>query len=174
MVLITGGASNGKSSYAEDICMRLSSPRYYLATMLPCGSESLEKIEKHRQKRKGKGFITIEKYTDIAETADNISGGTLLMECISNLTANEMFDDKGNVRDPVEKIINGAGRLKEACDDLVVVTNEVGACHKSYGDTVMQYIRAMGAINAGLAAMADTVYELVCGQAVLLKGEKIQ
>lgn len=41
IVFITGGAKNGKSSYAQDLAVKLASggKHYYLATMIPCDEE---------------------------------------------------------------------------------------------------------------------------------------
>ena len=38
IVFITGGAKNGKSSYAQNLAVKLASggKHYYLATMIPC------------------------------------------------------------------------------------------------------------------------------------------
>ena len=39
MILLTGGSACGKSTYAEEICMKCHSPKYYLAAMQPYGEE---------------------------------------------------------------------------------------------------------------------------------------
>ena len=46
IVFITGGAKNGKSSYAQDLAVKLASggKHYYLATMIPCDEEDLSLI----------------------------------------------------------------------------------------------------------------------------------
>ena len=40
---------------------------YYIATMYPYGTETEEKIADHRRRREGKGFRTLEWYTNITE-----------------------------------------------------------------------------------------------------------
>ena len=49
--LITGGSASGKSAFAEDLVMSLPGRRIYLAAMERSGTESLERIEKHRNNR---------------------------------------------------------------------------------------------------------------------------
>ena len=56
---MTGGSACGKSSYAESLAVRLNGPRYYLAAMQPYGEGGAEKIARHREMRRGKGFETI-------------------------------------------------------------------------------------------------------------------
>lgn len=170
MILLCGGAANGKSAYAESVCMRFPTPRYYLAAMQPYGAEGEARIARHRAQRAGKGFETVERYTDYA-SLQLPTRGTALLECIANLTANEMFDACGNVTDPVERVLSGVAAVERQCEHLVVITNDVGSDGCVYAPETAAYIDAMGRINAALAAHADTVVELVAGIPILLKGE---
>lgn len=170
MILLTGGSACGKSSYAESLCMRFETPRYYIAAMKPFGEDCQAKIERHREMRYGKGFETIERYTDLSGLLLP-EKGTALLECICNLTANEMFDANGNITDPIKTVLSGTEALKSQCENLIVVTNDVGSDSKTYDDGTRAYIRALGQINAELAKQADMVYELVCGIPLVLKGE---
>ena len=170
MILLTGGSACGKSSYAESICVNAPAPRWYLAAMQPYGEEGRRKVEKHRKLRAGKGFETIERYTDYA-SLDLPVRGTALLECICNLTANEMFDEQGNQTDPYERVMAGVAHLESQCDLLVVITNDVGSDGILYEEGTQDYIRVLGKINAALAARADTVIEMVAGIPILWKGE---
>ena len=171
-ILLTGGSANGKSTYAESICVRLPGPRYYIAAMRPYGSESQKKIERHRIMRADKGFETFERYTDLKGLVLP-EKGTVLLECMCNLTANEMFDDLGNMRDPSSDIIEGIENLKKQSRDLIVVTNDVGGDIYGYSDSTMEYMRVLGRLNAYLANDFDTVIEVVAGIPLPVKGEII-
>ena len=170
MILLTGGSACGKSSYAEDICMHGPAPLYYLAAMQPYGEDGQRKVERHRRLRAGKGFETIERYTDYA-SLELPERGTALLECICNLTANEMFDENGNQSDPRERVLTGVENLAKQCELLVVITNDVGSGGDIFEDGTNDYIRAIGEINAVLASRADTVIEMVAGIPILMKGE---
>lgn len=170
MILLTGGSACGKSSYAESLCLRFPQPRYYIAAMRPYGDGSAEKIQRHRDLRRGKGFETIERYTDLSGLVLP-ERGTALLECICNLTANEMFDEAGNLTDPYDAVMSGVEALRRQCENLVVVTNDVGSDSRGYDPGTRAYVRALGRINAALAQQADAVYELVCGIPLALKGE---
>lgn len=170
MILLTGGSACGKSSYAEKICTQMPLPRYYIAAMRPYGEGGMEKVQRHREMRRGKGFETFERYTDLG-ALELPERGTVLLECICNLTANEMFDDEGNYSDPVERVISGVEALQKQCDTLIVVTNDVGTDCVAYDASTQAYIEVLGRINAELAVRADSVCELVCGIPLVLKGE---
>lgn len=171
MTLVTGGAKCGKSHFAEKIFDDFSGRKFYIATMQPYGDEALSAIERHRKIRAGKGFETIEKYTDIKEINLPKNCG-ILLECTANLCANEMFRD-GEIYDPTDKIIRGFEYLKNRAKQLVIVTNEVGCDGISYEKGTADYIKIMGKINTKAAEISDNVIECVYGIPVPLKGRSI-
>jgi len=183
MTLIIGGSGSGKSAYAEksaDSLSQTKDQKYYLATMqvLEDDKEGHRKVERHRQLRRGKGFITIEQPVDIDQAVEKMdriqmSGTrTALLECIANLTANEMF--AGEIPRSSEqvsaKIIEEIGRLRQNVTHLVIVSSNVFEDGTAYDKTTMEYIQAMGTINQRLAVMADRVVEVVVGIPVLICG----
>lgn len=169
MTVITGGSKCGKSSYAEKILDSFTGKKLYIATMIPYGDEAQTAIERHRKIRMGKGFETLEKYTDIEEICLPKGYGVLL-ECMGNLCANEMFRDE-KITDPTEKIISGIERVKSQAAQLVIVTNAVGSDGISYGRETMEYIKILGRINRCMAETADNVIECVYGIPLPLKGK---
>lgn len=171
--LLTGGAACGKSSYAEQLALRLGSPRYYIASMQPYGEEGELRIRRHRAMRAGKGFQTIERYTDLQGLELPEQNGIVLLECLCNLTANEMFSPEAEGSDCVERVLSGVERLAGQCRQLILITNEIGGDGGGYLDRSGEYIEALGRINQALARRADHVWEMVCGIPVLRKGELV-
>ena len=178
MTLIIGGSGSGKSSYAEQYVKEYAaeSQKYYLATMqvFDGDQEGRAKVARHRQLRRGKGFVTIEQPRDIDCALDKMISGvqkTALLECISNLTANEMFlgEHCRSAEQVSVKVIGEVRRLNQGVAHLVVVSNNVFEDGIAYDETTMEYIRAMGAVNQKLAAMADRVVEVVVGIHIVLK-----
>lgn len=158
LVLITGGSGSGKSEFAENTAMQLGEKRTYIATMKPFGAEAQKRIERHRGLRAGKGFDTVECYTDIKNL--DVSG-TALLECMPNLLANEMFGGSGE--NAVEEIIEGVCALASKCDNLVIVTNEVSSDGIDYGEETEKYKKNLGTLNCRISANTDEVYEVSCG-----------
>lgn len=172
-MLLYGGSGCGKSTYAEAIAGDMAGPRYYIATMRPYGEESLLRIARHQTMRAERGFITVERYTDLASIRLPQPGGVLLLECLCNLTANEMFDPDGCGPDnAVGHIMAGLDHLRCQCEHMILVSNEVGAdaLPNCYEPPVSAYIETLGHINRLLAASCDSVAELVCGIPLWLKG----
>ena len=179
MTLIIGGSGSGKSAYAEDYMVSISEDRkkYYIATMQIYDEEGKRKVERHRMLRGGKGFSTIEQPIDIGKAAEKMEDGerTALLECISNLTANEMFLEEvpGTEEVITEKIVGEIAVLNRELTHLVIVSNNVFEDGNVYDKTTMAYIRAMGRINQKLAEMADEVVEVVVGIPIVIKDKNI-
>lgn len=177
-VLVLGGSGSGKSAYAEELLCALAgksqTTKYYLAAMRVYDEERTRKVEKHRERRRGKGFLTIEQPVRIGDALFQMKSGrkAVLLECISNLTANEMFTDT-QIR-PKETVaacvLQGVTQLMRETAHLVVVSGNVFEDGVVYDRTTMDYIYAMGEINRQLAAHADRVVEVVAGIPVPVSG----
>lgn len=164
--------------------------------------EGQRKIDRHRRLRAGKGFITIEQPRDIKKAVEKLqsenclkTGRSALLECMSNLVANEMFppvdasgmqaaeaekealDDPENMKDyetaqisrVSKKVLKEVSILSENVAELVIVTNNVFEDGVCYDESTMNYIKAMGIVNRGLAAMAERVVEVVAGIPMTVK-----
>lgn len=169
MTLMIGGSGSGKSAYAEGYIASLSreKTKYYIATMQVYDAEGRKKVERHRMSRKNKGFVTIEQPVDIEKAAEKMEEGekTALLECISNLTANEMFSGEAPKTEAAvtEKVVRGIEALRKEVAHLIIVSNNIFEDGTGYDETTMGYIRAMGRINEKLAEAADEVIEVVAG-----------
>jgi adenosylcobinamide kinase/adenosylcobinamide-phosphate guanylyltransferase len=110
--LVIGGAASGKSAYAEQLIVAAGNkPRTYIATMQPFDDECRARIQKHRMMRQEKGFETIECYTDLAVLEGKLpKGGAVLLECLSNLAANERYSPEGAGERALEAMIKGVQR----------------------------------------------------------------
>ncbi len=168
--LITGGSGSGKSRYAEEQILNLGpGQRIYIATMYPYDAESHQRIQRHRAMRAEKKFETVECYTGLAEQ-EFPQGANILLECMSNLVANEMFRSEGARLHTVEAVLRGVWQLKDLAENLVIVTNEIFSDGAEYGSSTRVYQEYLGTINQEIARWADRVTEVVCGIPIDLKG----
>lgn len=114
MVLVTGGSGSGKSAFAEERALSFGNPNaYYAATMEVMDGESVRRVERHRQMREGKGWITLEQPRDIEDITGRIRSydSVVLVECLTNLVANEMYRGDEECENPKECIGKITGRL---------------------------------------------------------------
>ena len=98
-----------------------------------------------------------------------------LLECMSNLTANEMFgaDKVQSEESVIEKVCCDIAQLEKTLDLLIIVTNNVVEDGVQYDESTESYLRALGRMNAWLAERAEQVYEVVVGVPVLWKNGKV-
>ena len=155
LVVVTGGSGSGKSAFAEETVLSLGEARrIYIATMQAFDEESHRRIRRHRHMRAGKGFETIERYTELDE---------LLIP----------KDREGGFHPEVaEKITEGVKNLLSQAKHVVIVTNEIFSDGILYEEESEQYKKELGQINQKLAEMAEEVVEVVYGIPVWHKGGK--
>lgn len=184
LTLVLGGSGSGKSEYAENLMVSRRESleqklcpisMHYIATMWfdPNDEECVRRIERHRRMRRNKGFSTIE-CPVFLEKAEVKAGSLVLLECMSNLVANEMFSC-GGVQEPeavVAKVQRGIDRLAAVCREVCVVSNDIFGDGIEYDRGTMAYIKALGLVNQYLAARADAVTEVVYGIPVPVKGQE--
>lgn len=171
-IVVTGGSGSGKSAYAESRVTDLGEGRrIYIATMMSFDEESKKRIARHREMRKDKRFETVECYTglkDVKLPKDSI----VLLECMSNLAANEQYAEGGAGENTDAAVMEGIRSLLAQVRHLVVVTNEIFSDGCSYDESTRTYIEYLGEINRQMALAADEVTEVVYGIPVMLKGER--
>ena len=169
LTLVLGGAASGKSEYAEALVLRSALPRYYLATMQVWDAECAARVEKHRKMRAAKQFETIECPLHL-EHIRLPRRGTVLLEDLGNLTANELYDPSGAGGKAADAILAGLETLAGQCTRLIVVSNEVFSGGADYAGDTDRYLKALAQVNNALAARADAVVRVVCGIPVYYKG----
>ncbi len=169
-LLVTGASGSGKSAFAEEQTVKLSKgKRIYLATMKCFDEESRQRIARHRKMRESKNFETIEWYVGL-ENLVIPHKAAVLLECMSNLTANEMYDPLGAGEETPERILRGIRSLTMQAEHVCVVTNEVFSDGEEYDAQTARYLSYLGKINCEMAKMADEVYEIVFGIPLRRKG----
>lgn len=189
IALVIGGSGSGKSAYAEQMAVKAAGngSLYYVATMQVYDEEGKKKVERHQKMRAGKGFFTIEQPRKLKEAAKKVAtekvsaGKIVLLECMSNLVANEMFSeenlsavmDEAKIKQLSHEIISGVTALQDSCDILIIVTNQIFEDGIRYDASTMAYIRLLGDVNRQIAERAEQVIEVVAGIPIFIKKDGI-
>lgn len=170
LIFIEGGAASGKSEFAETAALSFPPPYCYLATMEPHGAEAAAKIFRHRSLRAGKGFATME-IPRFCSTSGLPTGKTVLLECLSTLAANTLFLSDGSFSATAEEEIwAGLTYLEQTNRHLVIVSNALFADGQHYDAGTTAYLALLAHLHRRIAAIADTVVEVVCGLPLCHKG----
>lgn len=182
LILITGGARSGKSSFAEETARKLGRSILYVATAIPFDEEMKDRIRRHRERRPG-GWETVEAYRDLDEILPGRLAGkdAVLLDCITVMVSNLMLegsmDWEGAGMEEMQAAEERTGleidkllKVVAASDiPFLLVTNELGM--GVVPPTALgRAIRDIGGrANQLLARAADEVYLCVSGIPVKIK-----
>ncbi len=175
LTLVTGGSESGKSGYAEMLAESSGAERlFYVATMKPEGDEAARRIEKHRKRRKDKGFVTLERSCDLKDLKipGPYKGSLALIEDLGNLVANEQFDTGGNDDEITARVMDGIRSVCEKAEYVLVVCDDIFSDTGDYDKETLRYIELMGKITGMTAEAADSVCRVICGIALPVKRKR--
>lgn len=173
LYMIFGGSGSGKSAYAEDLAVKLCpEEKVYLATLTDIDEEMERRIQDHRRMREGKNFRTVEQGLSL-ETLDLSGERLVLLECMTNLLANELYSHEAKHPDaPASYIMEGIRHLKGQAEDLIVIAQDAFS-EVPMDPGMRRYVKESGRVNQLLAKEADVVVEVKFGLPLVLKGGEI-
>ncbi|PHR26910.1 MAG: bifunctional adenosylcobinamide kinase/adenosylcobinamide-phosphate guanylyltransferase [Desulfotalea sp.] len=176
LILITGGARSGKSSYALEVCENISDKRLFIATCPTIDSEMSERVLRHQEERQGRGWVTVEcpvALESILQTKAN-SFKVVLLDCVTLWVNNVLYayeqENKALtdfiIKEKTKTWLTAAAKMNAT---LVCVTNEVGGGIVPENPTARLYRDLVGTVNQTIGKMADEVALVSCGVPLYLK-----
>jgi adenosylcobinamide kinase/adenosylcobinamide-phosphate guanylyltransferase len=177
IILVTGGARSGKSTFAESLYEN-NLDVVYIATSKIYDEEMEERIRLHKLSRPSR-WRTYEGNYNLHNSIANEKN--YLLDCITVLTSNIMFDISKDteyidyelqkkIEDTVYNELNSFIRsINEKGYNLVMVTNEVGDSIVPEHHVSRVFRDIQGRINQRLAKISDEVYLVCCGIPVKIK-----
>ena len=177
LTLILGGARSGKSDLAEQLARQSGRPVVYLATAGAGDEEMRQRIVTHRAIRPQE-WRTIEEPLDLTAAISQMRPGDLaVLECVTLWVSNLLIDGPTgeSPEDAVGRIVTRAERFQSGLQGkdiwMIAVSNEVGLGIVPDSEIGRTYRDALGRVNQLLAGQADSVYLMVAGLPLALKGE---
>ena len=172
-IFISGSSKSGKSSYAEERLESFSgSEKIYIAVSKVYDEEMKERVKLHQERRKNKGFITIERECDLGDL--NIpEGANIMIESLTAWTANEMFRSEC-VYDSdyvIGKIHSEIETLKQKAMNLIVVADDIFSDGITYDALTERYMKTLAELEIMTASYADEVIEIFAGMPYNFKNE---
>lgn len=166
IILITGGARSGKSSYAEKRALELAENPVYLATARVWDEEFRERIARH-QARRGPQWTNLEEEKQLSRHI--LSGRVVLIDCLT-LWATNFFTDLDGDTDRALTALKAEFDAFIAQDaTFLFVTNEIGMGGTSDNALQRHFTDLQGWMNQYVAAKADEVILMVSGIPVKIK-----
>lgn len=163
-VFITGGCKNGKSTFAVRKAMELWAKRFYVATMIPRDAEDARRVEYHRARREGLGFVTIESPDLTGFEAEK--DGVYLVDSVTALVQNVMFSENGKTNPKAAKeVIEKLRALMEQAGSAVFVSDFLYSNGGRMEGLTAQFARNLSAAEGFLAQNCDETFEICAGTA---------
>ena len=168
LTLVIGGAASGKSAWAEALVLRQEGAPLYIATAEAHDDEMAAKIARHRARREGAGWRSVEAPLDLAPAlASARAEEVVLLDCATLWLSNHLLagSDLAAQTDAL------CAALAACAAPVVVVSNEVGLSGVPEHALARRFREAQGALNQALAARAGLVVTVIAGLPLVLKGQ---
>lgn len=192
-ILISGGAKNGKSIYAQkiskDMSVKYDVPLYYVATMEPTDEEDENRIKRHIEERAGWGFITIEEPRRLREVfhlkndehlleAESLNiknvgakevnpEGVFLVDSLTAMLGNNMFRENGSMNlDCFDEVRDDIYSFSKKASNIVMVSDAIGCDGMKFDDFTETYRMTLARLEREIASYYDRVVEVSVGHIV--------
>lgn len=160
IVLITGGARSGKSSYAERMALQLAPNPIYMATAHVWDEEFRQRVVRHQQAR-GPEWTNVEEEQYLSR--HRVEGRVVLIDCVTLWCTNFFFHTQGDVQRSLEALKQEFDRFTQQEATFLFVTNEIGMGGTSENELQRKFTDLQGWMNQYIASRADEVVMMVCG-----------
>jgi|Deesub1362B_J571_1020462.scaffolds.fasta_scaffold00123_6 adenosylcobinamide kinase/adenosylcobinamide-phosphate guanylyltransferase len=178
IILITGGARSGKSSFALRKADSVQGSKAFIATARPEDPEMIDRIKRH-QKERGSHWKTYECPLNLRKTLREVLQlhDVIVVDCLTLWISNLLFDTKEpeRVKEEIDMVIK---TLEEESKNSVkltkkifFVTNEVGMGIVPENILARQFRDLAGWCNQAFSSIADEVYFVISSIPIKIKGE---
>ena len=183
IVLITGGARSGKSTYAENLAKETKGEVLYIATSIPFDDEMKDRVKKHKERRPST-WETFEGYKDLKQVFynENMQFDTILLDCITIMVTNLMFDKAGDNFDDLndhaidtmekeilQEVSDFLCEAEKSSKTIIIVTNEIGSGIVPEYKMARVFRDIAGRVNQYIASRAQEVNLVVSGIPIKIK-----
>ncbi|TLX72648.1 bifunctional adenosylcobinamide kinase/adenosylcobinamide-phosphate guanylyltransferase [Labilibacter sediminis] len=166
ITLITGGQRSGKSSYAQELALKLNNNPVYLATSRIWDKEHQKRIERHKADRDGR-WTNIEEEKYISK--HDFNNRVVLIDCVTLWLTNFFFDNKSDIDQSLQEAKTEFEKLLQKDAHFIFVTNEIGLGGMPENEVQRKFTDLQGWMNQYIAQQAAEVTLMVSGIPVKVK-----
>ena len=168
IIFITGGARSGKSSYAQEQAMALSSNPVYVATakIYANDEEFKQRIQRHKSDRDER-WTLLEEQLYVSKLS--LSGKTVVIDCVTLWLTNFFSLHKYNVENALKAINDEINQLQKIPTTFIIISNEIGMGVHAETEIGRKFTDLQGWTNQYIARIANKVVLMVSGVPVIIK-----
>lgn len=175
LILVTGGARSGKSSFAQRLAQTKGGRVLFIATAEAKDTEMRGRVRRHQAARP-EGWDTCEEPLNLAEAIGGITQHDVaIVDCLGLWVNNFLVQYAAGITEAAQEnaILDATRELLRSYETgkatLILVTNEVGMGLVPPYPLGRQFRDILGRVNQLVASRADQVYLMVAGLALELK-----
>jgi len=168
IILITGGARSGKSNYAQEQALTISSEPVYVATakMHANDEEFKQRVQRHKSDRDAR-WISIEEQLYISKLS--LDGKVVVIDCVTLWLTNFFSLYKYDVEGAFVAIKDEIDALKKIKATFFIISNEIGMGVHAETEIGRKFTDLQGWANQYIAREADGVMLMVSGIPLTIK-----
>jgi len=176
IILITGGARSGKSSFALETAEKISNRKLFVATCPKIDSEMSQRVRRHQDEREGRGWKTAEVEIDLASLFPEkvMDYDVVLIDCLTLWVNNILYKassgnssvDDFQIR---KQCLSWLQKAESFRGTVICVTNEVGLGIVPENAMARHYRDLVGTCNQMIGKIAAEVVLVSCGIPLFLK-----
>lgn len=157
---------SGKSSYAMQRAMQLSSNPVYIATAKIWDEDFEQRVQRHKDER-GPEWTTYEAYRDLHLLP--LQGKTIVIDCVTLWLSNLFMDHDNDIEAALAEFKAALDLLGRIDASLILISNEIGM--GLHADTAVgrKFTDLQGWANQYAASQAQEAVFMVSGLPLLLK-----
>ena len=167
LTLVLGGASSGKSVFAETLVLASGLAPVYIATAQIWDTEMAAKVAAHKAQR-GPGWLTIEEPVAVDTVLAGLSAGQAVLIDCATLWLTNLILSQADLPDAETRLLDA---IAASAAPVVIVSNEVGMGIVPDNALARQFRGAQGGLNRRLATQAELVVTVIAGLPLVLKGQ---
>jgi adenosylcobinamide kinase/adenosylcobinamide-phosphate guanylyltransferase len=184
IVLVTGGAKSGKSSFVLDKVSGIIGKKAFIATAEALDEEMKERISRHQVERDDE-WDTFEEPLKVHEAVVEAAGGhsAVVLDCLTIWLSNVLIGtqvankEQRTTEQSMDELVSTIRQLKESpvcstgagCSELYIVSNEVGMGIVPENSLAREFRDLAGTLNQRIAELANEAYLVIAGMPLKLK-----
>lgn len=169
LILVTGGARSGKSTFALESAKNANKRVAFVATSPYYDGDMTERIQKHKDERPPE-WVTFEEQKELPALLKKIAPDfdIVIIECLTLFVSNFLLD---NIEEKIvqEKTSQMLEVIKNSEFDTIIVSNEVGLGLHPNNKLGRDFRDVVGRVSQMVANQADDVFFVICGIPVNIK-----
>lgn len=166
IIFITGGARSGKSSYAQQLALSLSTHPVYVATAKVWDDDFEQRIQRHQHERDNR-WTNIEEQRDL--TTLSLDNKVCVIDCVTLWLTNFFMDTKNDVDAALVLFKHQIDALSKRPGNFIIISNEIGMGVHAETPIGRKFTDLQGWANQHISAAADKVILMVSGIPLTIK-----